>query len=106
MRWLIDIGGPVYLMSPWAAKNLFVHMKDSGTRVTSDFSALNNVTEMDAYPTEDVYITLNLLSSKKIYSTFHLNVGLFQVVVDDVSKPLTAVRTVQGPCSIQGCFRD
>lgn len=81
-------------ISPWAACNVFVPKEDSGTRVTTDFQALNNVTETDPFLMGDVHNTLDWLSRKKIFSTFDLKEDFFQVKLGDESKPLTAVRTV------------
>lgn len=96
MKRLIDIGVLEYLMSPWAARSVFVPRKDSGRRITTDFRALDNVTEMDAYFMRDAHLTLNWLISKKRYSIFDLIDDFIQVVLDDVSRPLRAVRTVLG----------
>lgn len=95
-RRLIDIGVFEYSMSPWEARNVFVPKKDCDTRVPTEFRALNGVTKMNAFPMEDVHLTLDWLSSKEIYSVFDLDDGLFRIGLDDVSKPPTVVRTVLG----------
>jgi hypothetical protein len=43
---------------------------------------------------EDVRETLDWLARKKIFSTFDLKDGFFQVLLAKESRPLTAVRTV------------
>ena len=96
MSRLVELGVLEQSISPWAANNVFVPKKDHGVRVTTDFRALNNVTVTDAYPMEDVRNTLDWLATKKIYSTFDLKDGFYQVELDVGSRPLTAVRTVLG----------
>eukprot|EP00171_Calliarthron_tuberculosum_P002219 IDg2219t1 len=93
---LLEIGVLEQAVSPWAANNVFVPKKDSGTRVTTDFRSLNNVTVTDAYPMEDVRDTIDWLARKRIFSAFDLKDGFYQVELDEESKPLTAVRTVIG----------
>jgi hypothetical protein len=83
-------------VSPWAAANVFVPKKKGGLRTTTDFRQLNAMTVSDTYPMEDVRTTLDWLSGKKIFSTFDLKDGFFQVVLAEESRPLTAVRTVMG----------
>ena len=83
--------------SPWGTLNVFVLKKDKKTlRTTSDFRRLNELTESDVYPMEDMKATIDWLSSKKIYSVFDLKDGFFQVELAVESRPLTAVRTVLG----------
>jgi transposase InsO family protein len=83
-------------VSPWAAANVFVPKKSGGLRTTTDFRLLNEMTVSDKYPMEDVRTILDWLSSKRIFSTFDLKDGFFQVVLAEESRPLTAVRTVMG----------
>jgi hypothetical protein len=54
------------------------------------------MTVSDTYPMENVRTTLDWLSGKKIFSTFDLKDGFFQIVLAEGSRPLTAVRTVMG----------
>jgi len=82
--------------SPWAAVNVFVAKKDGGTRATSDFRAVNDRIVSDTYPMEAVRETLDWLSSKKVFSTFDLKDGYFQVKLAEESRAITAIRTVLG----------
>lgn len=59
MTRLLDLGVQEQFISGWAVYNVFVPKKDPGTTVTADFWGLNNATATDAYPTEDVRITLS-----------------------------------------------
>ena len=82
--------------SPWAAANVFVPKRDGTLRCTSDFRALNAQTICNSYPMKGSKETLDWLGSKKVFSTFDLKHGYFQVQVNEASRPLTAVRTVSG----------
>ena len=83
-------------ISPWAAANVFVPKKDGSKRITTDFRRLNSLTVADTYPMENVRETLDWLSSKRVFSTFDLKDGFFQIPLARESRPLTAVRTVLG----------
>ena len=82
--------------SPWAAANVFVPKRDGTLRGTSDFRALNAQKICASYPMEGLKETLDCLGSKKVFSTFDLKDGNFQVQLNEASRPLTAVRTVSG----------
>ncbi len=60
------------------------------------FSGSEHATVTDSYPMEDVRETLDWLATKKIFSTFDLKDGFFQVELEEYSKPITAIRTVLG----------
>ncbi len=96
MRKLLEMGILEPAVSPWAANNVFVPKKDGNIRVTSDFRALNNARVTDSYPMEDVREALGWLGNTKIFSTFDLKDGFFQVELEPDSKPYTAIRTVLG----------
>lgn len=83
-------------MSPCVVNNVFIPKKDSAIRATTDYRALNRVTKTDAFPMEDVQMTLNRLARKKVCSTFYLNNGFHQVKLAGASKPLAAVKRVPG----------
>jgi hypothetical protein len=48
-----------------------------GMRVTSDFPALNAVTENLAYPTEDVKTIVRWMATKQVYSVADLRDGYY-----------------------------
>lgn len=56
---LLQFGVMEMSVSSRGASNLFVSRKDSGIRFFTDIRALNSVTETDAYPMEDVQMTLD-----------------------------------------------
>jgi hypothetical protein len=88
---LVALGVMEPAISPWAACNVFVPKKSGALRTTTDFRRLNTVTVTDTYPMEDVRETLDWLARKKIFSTFDLKDGFFQVLLAKESRPLTAV---------------
>ncbi len=61
-------------VSPWAANNVFVPKSDGGVWVTSDFRRLHNAAIADCF-IEDVREVLDLLGSKKGFSTFDFKDG-------------------------------
>jgi hypothetical protein len=65
-------------------------------RVTSDFRALNAVTENLAYPTADVKTIVLWLATKQVYSFADLRDGYYNVNLRKKDQHLTAVRTVLG----------
>ena len=54
------------------------------------------MTVTNIYPMKSVRETLDWLSGKKVFSTFDLRDRFFQVVLEESSRPYTAVRTVMG----------
>jgi hypothetical protein len=63
-------------------------------RVTSDFRALNAVTENLAYPTEDVKTIVRWLATKQVYSVADQRDGYYDVNLQKKDSHLTAVRAV------------
>jgi Reverse transcriptase (RNA-dependent DNA polymerase) len=88
--------------SPYATNNILVGNKRSadgsagGMRVTSDFRALNAVTENLAYPTEDEKTIVRWLATKQVYSVADLRDWYYNVNLRKKDRHLTAVRTVLG----------
>ena len=83
-------------VSPWAANNVFVKKKNEGTRVTSDFRRLKDLTITDSYPMENVRDTLDWLATKKVFSVFDLKERFYQVKLHLDSNASTAIRTLLG----------
>lgn len=57
-RWL-EMGVMEPEVSPWAANNMFLPEKDTGTCVSREFRALNSLTEADTYPLEKICETID-----------------------------------------------
>lgn len=82
--------------SAWAA-NIVFHSKSSlGTRCTTNFQVVNSHTEADQYLMEGVKETLDYLSMQYVLYDIDLKYVFYQVKIDDESRHLTAVRTVDG----------
>jgi hypothetical protein len=102
VRELIDRGILEPSESPHATNNILVGKKRNadgsagGMRVTSDFRALNAVTENLAYPTEDVKNIVWWLATKQVYSVADLKDGYYNVILRKKDRHLNAVRTVLG----------
>jgi hypothetical protein len=102
VRELIDGGILEPSESPHATNNILVGKKRNadgsagGMRVTSDFRALNAVTENLAYPTEDVKNIVWWLATKQVYSVADLKDGYYNVILRKKDRHLNAVRTVLG----------
>jgi hypothetical protein len=101
-RELIDRGILAPSESPYATNNILVgKMRNAdgsakGMQETSDFRALNAVTENLAYPTEDVEAIVRWLGTKKFYSVTDLLDGYYNVNLRKKDRHLTAARTVLG----------
>lgn len=59
MTCLLQQGAMKESMSPWGANNVVVSKKDSDIWVTTEFRPLNSVTETNAYPMQDMQMTLD-----------------------------------------------
>lgn len=93
---LLKLGVLEPAVSPWAANNVFVRKKDHGIRVTSDFRRLNALTVTESYPMENVRETLDWLATKKVFSTFDIKDGFYNVELAPESRACTAIRTCLG----------
>lgn len=90
------------LTSPYATNNILVRKKNllngasGGTRMTSNFRALNSVTRDMAYPIEDLKSIVRWLATKKVFSVADLRSGYFNCRLRKNDQHLTVVRTVLG----------
>lgn len=69
-----------------AATNVFVPKRDRKIRCTTEFRKLNSHTVSDKYRMEKVKEILDWLASKRIFTTFDLKNGYFQVELDESSR--------------------
>jgi Reverse transcriptase (RNA-dependent DNA polymerase) len=102
VREFIDRGILVPSESLYATNNILLGKKRNsdgsagGMRVTSDFRALNAVTENLAYPTKDVKTIVRWLETKQVYSIADSRAGYYNVNLRKKNRHLTAVRMVLG----------
>ena len=64
--------------------------------VSIDYRKLNDVTKKDAYPLPRIDDTLDALSGAKLFSTFDLASGYWQVELDTIDREKSAFTTHQG----------
>jgi len=76
--------------SPWRATPVFVRKKSGETRICFNYGPLNDRTEPDAYPLNDLRTMLNLLSRKTWLTTLDAQKGFHQVAMEPASKHYTA----------------
>ena len=102
VRELVERGILVPSTALRATNNIMVPKKMNadgsigGMRVTSDFRALNSLTQDISYPTEDVKRIVRWLATKRVYSVVDLRDGYYNIKLREADRHLTAVRTVLG----------
>jgi hypothetical protein len=82
--------------SSWAANLVMVKKRDGSYRVCVDLRALNTVTRKDAYPLPRIDACLDSLAGSRLFSTFDLTSGYFQVRMDPNDADKTAFVTRRG----------
>ena len=79
--------------SPWSAPVVLVTKKDGGTRFCVDYRRLNLATVKNAYPLPPIDDTLDMLASKRWFSTLDLASGYWQVSLSPEAWCKTAFAT-------------
>ena len=90
LKLMLDAGVVRLSNSPWCNAVVLVRKKDRSLRFCNDFRRLNALTVKDSHPLPHFCETLESLAGAAHYSTFDLNLGFWQVPMDDASKQYTA----------------
>ena len=75
--------------NPWCNAFVLVRKKDGSLHFCIDFQRLNTLTIKDSHPLPHICETLESLAGAAHYSTFDLNLGFWQVPMDEESKQYT-----------------
>ena len=75
--------------SPWCNAVVLVRKKDGSLRFCIDFRRLNSLTVQDSHPLPRICETLESLAGAAHYTTIDMNLGFWQVPMDDESKQYT-----------------
>ena len=82
--------------SPWASPIVLVKKKDGGTCFCVDYRKLNDVTRKDTYPLPRIDETLHALAGARLFSTWDLASGYWQVEMEGADREKTAFATRHG----------
>ena len=90
LKLMLDAGVVQPSNSPWCNTVVLVWKKDGLLHFCINFRKLNALTIKDSHPLPHICETLESLAGAAHYSTFDLNLGFWQVPMDDASKQYTA----------------
>ena len=88
LKLMLDAGVVRPSNSPWCNAVVLVRKKDGSLHI--DFRRLNALTVKDSHSLPHICETLESLAGGAHYSTFDLNLGFWQVPMDEASKQYTA----------------
>ena len=90
LKLMLDAGVVRPSNSPWCNAVVLVRKKDGSLHFCIDFRRLNALTVKDSHPLPCICETLESLAGAAHYSTFDLNLGFWQLPMDEESKQYTA----------------
>lgn len=93
---MLDLGVISPSSSTWSSPLQLVRKKDGSLRPCGDFRRLNLLTVKDEYTLPNVLDLHNDLSNKTVFSRLDLYKGFWQVEVDPIDRPKTAIATPRG----------
>ena len=83
-------------ISPYGAPVLFVHKKDGGLRMCTDYRALNKVTVRNQFPLPRIDDLLDRLNGATVFTSLDLLSGYHQIRLQDTDVVQTAFNTPFG----------
>ena len=89
LKLMLDAGVVQPSNSPWCNAVVLVRKKDGSLCFCIDFRRLNALTVKDSHPLPRICETLESLAGVAHYSTFDLNLGFWQLPMDEESKQYT-----------------
>ena len=92
LKMMLDAGVIWPSNSQWCNAVVLVRKKDGSLRFCIDFRKLNSLTVKDSHPLPRTCETLESLTGAANYLTFDMNLGFWQVPMDEESKQYTAFR--------------
>ena len=95
---LVDAGILVKVFkSNWASPAVNVLKKDGSLRICGDFSAtVNPVLQKFCYPLPSIEDVISQMNNAKIFSKLDLSNAFLQIPLDEISKELTTINTIDG----------
>ena len=90
LKMMLDAGVIRPSNSPWCNAVVLVTKKDGSLHFCIDFRRLNSLTVKDSHPLPHICETLESLAGAAHYTTIDMNLGFWQVLMDDESKQYTA----------------
>ena len=75
-------------ISPWASPIVLVRKKDGGVRPCVDYRRVNQLVKPDGFPLPRIQDCLDAVAGSKLFSTFDLTSGYFQIPLkeEDITK--------------------
>ncbi|MCG8112252.1 MAG: reverse transcriptase, partial [Candidatus Thiodiazotropha taylori] len=77
-------------VSPWASPIVLVRKKDGGVRPCVDYRRVNQLVKPDGFPLPRIQDCLDAVSGSKLFSTFDLTSGYFQIPLKEEDIPKSA----------------
>ena len=89
LKLMLDAGVICPSNSPWCNAVVLIRKKDGSLRFCIDFRRLNSLTVKDSYPLPCICETLESLAGAAHFTTIGMNLGFWQVPMDEESKQYT-----------------
>ena len=77
-------------VSPWESPIVLVSKKDGGVRPCVDYRKVNELEKPDGFPLPSIKDCLDAVAGAKLYSTFDLTSGYFQIPLKEEDIPKSA----------------